>query len=203
MPGEVEVAMLTATFDAAPGSEEPLAGVAGAVRRDDPRRRRMPQRRPRDVGHAGWSIPGHREVGFGRRRSRRHLDSDADDGHGARRASRSSRRSPRSTSTTPSPPTIWLDLIRLERPRYFWRSRSTGIFDSPRSRAPVSAQISWRPRTSSTGVSQSRSNAASATSLKPVLEPVLVELGLAAHRQPEPAARGRPRRCPRRRVRRG
>jgi quinol monooxygenase YgiN len=27
MPGEVEVAMLTATFDAAPGSEEPLAGA--------------------------------------------------------------------------------------------------------------------------------------------------------------------------------
>ena len=140
--------------------------VVGALRRADPQRRRLPQRRPRAVGHAGWAIPGHREVGLGRRRAGApRLRVDAGDGRAP--SCRSSRRSRRSTSTTPSPPTIWPSRASTRSVTSGGAGRSGSSTRHAIVGAGLDADLTDGTRRSSIGPFQSRSNAASATSLKP------------------------------------
>ena len=104
MPSEVEVAVLTAAFDAAAGAEEALAAVLARyvvlTRTADG---------CRNVDLVASATHGGRFLVIEKWESadavQAHLDSDLMAGHGRGRRARCSRRSPRSTSSTRSPPT--------------------------------------------------------------------------------------------------
>ena len=113
MADDVEIAILTATFDARAGRRGSARRGPRAVRRADPRTsaacRNVDLRR---VGHAGWPIPGDREVGRRPTRSRRTSTPPLMTEMAAEARPARSRPSPTSTSTTPSPPTISLVATR-------------------------------------------------------------------------------------------
>ena len=162
----IEIAVLTASFDARPGAEEAAARPRSPATSCSPGTNPVPQRRPRRIGHAAgrflviekWESAAAVQA---------HLDSPLMT-EMAKAAIAVARVEARDRPLRPD--------LRL-RPRvtdavdrecaYFWRRRSTGTFDAPRSAAPVSLQISRMPSQVMWSASQHRSNAASATSVKP------------------------------------
>ena len=68
MADDPELAVLTARFDPMPGSEQPLMGDPGPVRRADPPGPGLSQHRPPGLRVASGPAAPRREVGVGRPR---------------------------------------------------------------------------------------------------------------------------------------